>query len=371
MPPSEGPGLYLKAEILGKMDRDASRRATDGGETPPVSISLTPPAALGSLRMTTEITAPPVVQVANLTKTYRDGWFGRRRVVALRGVSLSVQPGEIFGLIGPNGAGKTTLIKILLGIVRRWEGEATLLGRRAGHRHGRDRVGYLPEGHRIPRHLTGNTALEYYGQLSRLPRRVIRERAVPLLKRLGLTKAADRSVRGYSKGMLQRLGLAQAVLHEPDLLFLDEPTDGVDPRGRAEIRDFLLELKSQGKTIFVNSHQLQELELVCTRVAMLEHGRLQFVGSLDEATRQHNQVQFVLRGAAAAIEHGLGGSSGRRTSRADGAVEVGVEVASQADVDRLVDSLRQAGVSIESLTRSRRSLEEAFLQMIPEVKEME
>ena len=313
----------------------------------------------------------PVVEVHGLSKTYLDGWFGGRRVTALRGVTLSVQAGEIFGLIGPNGAGKTTLIKILLGIVRRWDGEATLLGHRAGHRLGRERVGYLPEGHRIPRHLTGAAALEYYGQLSRLSPRVIRKRAVPLLQRLGLSKAADRSVRGYSKGMLQRLGLAQAVLHEPDLLFLDEPTDGVDPRGRAEIRDFLLELKSQGKTIFVNSHQLQELELVCTRVAMLEQGRLQFVGSLDEATRQQNQVQLVLRGSAAAIDRGLGGIAAERAPDATGATSLCVEVTAQADIDRLVDNLRREGVSIASLTRSRRSLEQAFLQMVPQVAETE
>jgi len=305
----------------------------------------------------------PVVEVRELAKTYRDGWFRRRQVAALRGVSLAVQPGEIFGLIGPNGAGKTTLIKILLGIVRSWSGEATLLGHRAGDRSGRARVGYLPEGHRFPRHLTGETALLYYGQLSRLSPRLIQERAAPLLKRLGLARAADRSVRGYSKGMLQRLGLAQALLHEPDLLFLDEPTDGVDPRGRAEIRDFLLELKSQGKTIFVNSHQLQELELVCTRVAMLEQGRLRFVGSLDEATRQQDHIELVLRGEPTVIGGVLPEVHREQTS--DGDVRVQIVLAGQADVDHLVDRLRGAGVSIVSLSRSRRSLEAAFLQMVP------
>jgi ABC-2 type transport system ATP-binding protein len=316
--------------------------------------------------MSTMPPAAPVVEVRDLTKSYREGWFGRRRVAALRGVSLSVAPGEIFGLIGPNGAGKTTLIKVLLGIVRRWEGEATLLGQRAGARAGRQRVGYLPEGHRIPRHLTGETALLYYGQLSRLTPRVIRERAGPLLKRLGLSKAADRPVKGYSKGMLQRLGLAQALLHEPDLLFLDEPTDGVDPRGRAEIRDFLLELKSQGKTIFVNSHQLQELELVCTRVAMMEQGQLRFVGSLDEATRQRDEVQLVLRGDLAAIKACLPTGHGELTPSADGSRLVTVEVAEQSGVDQLVDGLRRAGVSIVSLTRNRSSLEQAFLRFVPE-----
>jgi ABC-2 type transport system ATP-binding protein len=314
---------------------------------------------------------PPVVAVRELSKTYRDGWLKRRTVEALRGVTLAVQPGEVFGLIGPNGAGKTTLIKILLGIVRRWEGEASLLGRSAGHRLGRERVGYLPEGHRIPRHLTGHTALQYYGQLSRLSPRLIRERSTRLLQRLGLAKAADRGVQGYSKGMLQRLGLAQAVLHEPDLLFLDEPTDGVDPRGRAEIRDFLLELKAQGKTIFVNSHQLQELELVCTRVAMLEQGRLRFVGTLDEATRQQDRVELQLRGDVTQIRQALGGVVDGGITTTAGALQVSLAVKNQSEVDALIDRLRAGGVSIESLTRRRRSLEQAFLQLVPEDRERE
>ncbi|MFV0444021.1 MAG: ABC transporter ATP-binding protein [Planctomycetaceae bacterium] len=308
--------------------------------------------------------SPPVVAVQNLTKRYRDGWFGRQSVDALRGVTFRVQPGEIFGLIGPNGAGKTTLIKVLLGIVRHWEGNATLLGRPAGDRLGRQRVGYLPEGHRIPRHLTGNTALEYYGQLSRLSARTIRERRQPLLQRLGLSRAADRSVKGYSKGMLQRLGLAQALLHEPDLLFLDEPTDGVDPRGRAEIRDFLLELKSAGKTIFINSHQLQELELVCTRVAMLAAGQLRFIGTLEEATHQQDEVEFRLRGEALTIAAAVTRSVDAVQSRPDGTRTIKLSVADQSEVDRTIDQLRSAGISVVSLTRSRRSLEQAFLKLV-------
>jgi ABC-2 type transport system ATP-binding protein len=312
------------------------------------------------------VTTPTnVVEVHDLNKTYVDGWFGRRRVQALKGASLQVRAGEIFGLIGPNGAGKTTLIKILLGIVRRWEGEATLLGYPAGHRQGRARVGYLPEGHRIPRHLTGNTALEYYGALSRLPLSVVRERRGPLLKRLGLSKAADRSVKGYSKGMLQRLGLAQSLLHNPDLLFLDEPTDGVDPRGRAEIRDSLAELKSEGKTIFINSHQLQELELVCSRVAMLEKGEIRFVGSLDEATKDQDEVRIVLRGDRGEIERVLPSGSKVPSPLPDGSIPWTQAVMGQPEIDQFIDRARAAGISIVSLTRSRRTLEEAFLELVP------
>ena len=199
------------------------------------------------------------IQTRDLSKTYRDGWFGRRRVQALAGVSLSVNRGEIFGLLGPNGAGKTTLIKILLGIVHKSSGEAEMLGRPAGHRVTRRKIGYLPEHHRIPHHLNGNTALEYYGGLSNLSVREVRSRRPKLLEMVGLGRWGKTLVRKYSKGMLQRLGLAQAMLHDPELLVLDEPTDGVDPVGRAEIREVLARLKSEGKTIFLNSHLLQEV----------------------------------------------------------------------------------------------------------------
>ncbi|MEZ6064538.1 MAG: ABC transporter ATP-binding protein [Planctomycetaceae bacterium] len=307
----------------------------------------------------------PVVNVQNVSKTYRDGWFGGRRVQALRGASFQVLPGEIFGLIGPNGAGKTTLIKVLLGIVRRWEGQATLLGHPAGHRAGRARVGYLPEGHRIPRHLTGNTALEYYGSLSRLPLTTIRERRGPLLKRLGLTKAADRSVKGYSKGMLQRLGLAQALLHDPDLLFLDEPTDGVDPRGRAEIRDFLVELTQSGKTIFINSHQLQELELVCSRVAMLDKGEIRFLGTLDEATSDRDEVLLTVAGGAAQLPTLLPANTQLQALATSDQFRFQLAIEQQSDLDQLIDRLRGAGISIVSINRERRSLEQAFLDLVP------
>ena len=177
-----------------------------------------------------------VIEVQNLRKTYRDGLFRKRKVEALRGVTLEVPRGEIFGLLGPNGAGKTTLIKILLGIVRKSEGSAVLLGRPAGNRHSRQKVGYLPEGHRLPHHLTGHTALEYYGGLSGLSPGEVRRRRDGVLATVGLSEWGRTPVRKYSKGMLQRLGLAQAMLHDPDLLILDEPTDGVDPVDRNTTR---------------------------------------------------------------------------------------------------------------------------------------
>ncbi|MBI5154135.1 ABC transporter ATP-binding protein, partial [Candidatus Poribacteria bacterium] len=166
----------------------------------------------------------PAIEVSGLGKIYRDGFVGRRRVTALDSVSFQVRRGEIFGLLGPNGAGKTTLIKVLLGIVSRTGGDARLLGFPAGHREGRRRTGFLPENHRIPRHHTGDSALAYYGMLSGLSSARIKERRPVLLETVGLREWGKTSIKKYSKGMLQRLGLAQALMHEPDLLILDEPT---------------------------------------------------------------------------------------------------------------------------------------------------
>ncbi|MCY2962759.1 MAG: ABC transporter ATP-binding protein, partial [Planctomycetota bacterium] len=181
----------------------------------------------------------PAIVVENLEKTYRDGLIFRKSIQALRGVSLEVARGTIFGLLGPNGAGKTTLIKVLIGIVRKSKGSAQLLGFPAGDRRGRRRVGYLPETHRIPRHLNAYNALEYYGSLSGMSPRQVRSKRDALLETVGLKGWGSTSVTKFSKGMQQRLGLAQAMLHDPDLLILDEPTDGVDPVGRSEMREVL------------------------------------------------------------------------------------------------------------------------------------
>src|SRR5262245_49491241 len=185
-----------------------------------------------------EVIDQPAIETHSLCKTYVEGLIRRKRQEALRGVSLRVERGEIFGLLGGNGAGKTTFIKILLGIIRRSGGDARLLGYAAGDWRGRKLIGYLPENLRVPRHLTGLTALEYYGHLSNVPTSLIRQRRGGLLEMVGLADRAKDPVRTYSKGMLQRLGLAQAMLHEPELFVLDEPTDGLDPLARSQVRGF-------------------------------------------------------------------------------------------------------------------------------------
>ncbi len=310
-----------------------------------------------------------VIQVTDLRKTYRDGLFRKRKIEALKGVSLEVGSGQIFGLLGPNGAGKTTLIKVLLGIVHKTSGEAMLLGQPAGHKSGRRRVGYLPEGHRIPRHLTGNTALEYYGSLSGLSVAETRRRRGDLLKTVGLSDWGRTNVTKYSKGMLQRLGLAQAMLHEPDVLVLDEPTDGVDPVGRSEIRDVLNRLKSQGKTIFLNSHLLQEIELVCDQVAILFEGEVLKVGPVTELTNLAGDTDTLeatleLEGDAETITGVVPEHATSCDRIGDNRFRVTIPSPGQEDIDDLIDTVRKHGLSIVSINRQKLTLEEAFLRLV-------
>jgi ABC-2 type transport system ATP-binding protein len=320
--------------------------------------------------ISTETTASdPVIRVTNLVKTYHDGLFRKRKIEALKGVSLEVGQGEIFGLLGPNGAGKTTLIKVLLGIVHKTSGEATLLGEPAGRKAGRQRVGYLPEGHRIPRHLTGNSTLEFYGSLSGLSVAEIRRRRGELLDIVGLADWGKTNVTKYSKGMLQRLGLAQAMLHKPDVLVLDEPTDGVDPVGRSEIRDVLNQLKSQGKTIFLNSHLLQEIELVCDQVAILFRGEVLKIGPVAEVTNlagdsETADVTLELDGDTQAITDLLPDDNSTREQTGETRWKVTLAGTNQDDIDRLIDAARERQLSVVSISRQQLTLEEAFLRLV-------
>ena len=322
------------------------------------------------------------IETRDLSKTYVEGLLRRKRITALKSVSLRVERGEIFGLLGGNGAGKTTFIKTLLGIIRKSAGDARLLDFPAGDRRGRRLVGYLPENLRVPRHLTGFTALEYYGNLSNVPTSVIRHRRGPLLEKVGLAERAKDPVRTYSKGMLQRLGLAQAMLHDPELFILDEPTDGLDPLARSQVRGYLAELKRQGKTIFLNSHILQEVELICDRVAILDKGILRRVANVAEITSGRSrtggngqphaddealELHLDLTGSEPTIRETLGSfpiTSWQPFSSTD--FRVVTRVPHQPDVDQLIDRLRVAGISIVGLTRRRVSLEDAYLEIVAE-----
>ncbi len=328
----------------------------------------------------------PAIETDSLSKTYSQGLIFKQRHVALQNVSLTVNRGEIFGLLGPNGAGKTTFLKLMLGIIRKTSGQASLLGHPAGSRQGRKLVGYLPEHLRVPAHLTGYQALEFFGNLSNVPTRVVREKRGPLLETVGLADRAKDNVKQYSKGMLQRLGLAQALLHDPELLVLDEPTDGLDPKARAEMRQIIRNLQDKGVTIFLNSHLLQEVEMICQRVAVLDKGQLRYCGSVDSigefaaANGQANitgadasltesqvgKIEFEVLGDLETIKQCFstnavitGGAAGKPTT-------VVAPIVDQATTDAWVDALRQAGISIVAMQPRRVSLEDAFLTLVDE-----
>lgn len=310
-----------------------------------------------------------VIQVENLSKTYKEGLlWGRKKIEALRDVSFEARKGEIFGLLGPNGAGKTTLIKVLLGIVRRSGGKATVLNEPAGSRAMRERIGYLPENHRIPRHLTGNTAIEYYGCLSGLSLREARARRGGLLDAVGLADWGSTPVKKYSKGMLQRLGLAQSMLHEPELIILDEPTDGVDPVGRKEIRQVLKNLAAQGTSIFLNSHLLQEVELVCDRVVILFKGQVQRIADVNDLTDTGDRIEWTLQGDLSAIQSAIARCGVENPSfKVQGELTVvATHVHDQAQQNQIVDALRHAEINIQAINQQRRSLEDAFINIIDE-----
>ncbi len=207
-----------------------------------------------------------------------------RKVHALRGIQMQVRPGEIFGLLGPNGAGKSTLVKIIMTVIRANRAEGSVLGKPIGHKPTLGRVGYMPENVVFPLYLSGREVLHYYAAMSRVDRPTRRRRAEELLEKVGLSHKASAKVRTYSKGMQQRLGLAQALMNDPQLIVLDEPTDGLDPVGRREIRDLLKTLRDQGRTVFLNSHLLGEVESVCDRVAILADGKVVRQGTVEELT---------------------------------------------------------------------------------------
>jgi ABC-2 type transport system ATP-binding protein len=308
----------------------------------------------------------PAISADSLAKTYTEGVFRRGQVHALRGVSFQVERGEIFGLLGENGAGKTTFIKILLGIIRKSAGAATVLDHTAGTIAARRHIGYLPEHLQIPRYQTPYTALEFYGKLSGVSGREIKAHRDELIELVGLKGWEKAPIKKFSKGMKQRLGLAQALLHKPAMLILDEPTDGVDPVGRAQIRSILKQLREGGTTVFLNSHILQEVELICDRVAILHKGRLMFVGNAGEiSTGRAQEVVLEVAGDQAAIRRGLGAQQALDWSAGSNQTQrLTLNLEEQPQVDQVVDSLRAAGVSIVALNRRRESLEDAFLHVV-------
>ena len=295
------------------------------------------------------------------------------RIRALKGVSLRVEKGQIYGLLGQNGAGKTTLIKILLGIAKKTDGEAELLGRAAGTTDVRRRVGYLPEDHQFPGYHTGYSLMDFYGALYGVSKDDRRKKIPETLELVGIAGRMNSKIKTYSKGMKQRLGIAQSLLHDPEVIFLDEPTDGVDPLGRREIRELMGRLKDKGHTLFLNSHLLGEVELICDRVAILQQGELIREGTIHELTKQKGQVEIGLapgraiprrtrRMRSATRRGNARPRTGRRGRTAAELWEV--SLADGQTIDRLVRLVFEKGLHLRHMIEKKQSLEDVFLATV-------
>ncbi|MEQ9105272.1 MAG: ABC transporter ATP-binding protein [Rhodothermales bacterium] len=285
-----------------------------------------------------------VLDARGAGKTYRTG-LRRREVHALDALDLTVHAGDLLGILGPNGAGKTTLLKLALGIVRPTRGTVSLFGREAGDPAARRRVGYLAENHRFPPHLTARQVLDVYGRLGDVTHPVRHRRIQELLGLVELTDWADRRTGTFSKGMMQRLGLAQALLGDPELLILDEPTDGIDPVGRRNIRDLLLRLNREGMTILLNSHMLSEVEHLCRRVVVLRHGACLWAGPTSDLLKASSSVIL-------------------RIKRGEYDENVVLDGATDEELNARIDALRSEGVLILSVERAKNTLESGFIRLM-------
>ncbi len=299
------------------------------------------------------------IESEGLTKVYKQRWT-KREMRAVDNLSLRVEEGVAFGLLGPNGAGKTTFVKMLLACTHPTSGRALVFGRNSWEAESRRVIGYLPENHRFPTYMTGKDMLEFYGALSGVDAVTRRKRIPELLDMVGLDRWGSTRISKYSKGMLQRVGLAQAILHLPRLLILDEPSDGVDPVGRKQIRDILQGLEQKGVTIFLNSHLLQEVELFCRDVAIINKGKVALQGSVKDLTAGGGyrlEADKVPDNLATEMK-----SRARAVAVNDGTVSL--LFATRLEANEAMDLLRAEHCEIESMTRSTSSLEEVFIRTV-------
>jgi ABC-2 type transport system ATP-binding protein len=302
-----------------------------------------------------------IITTKDLNKLYSAKSFSKERIHALKDFTFNVEQGEIFGLLGPNGAGKTTLIKILLGITLPTSGSARVFDKDIKDESYKKKVGYLPENHKFPNYLTGEEVLKYFGRLSGMEDKDLNPRIDEYLKLVDMEKARKMKIKKYSKGMMQRLGLAQSMLNNPELIFLDEPTDGVDPVGRKEIRDLLVDLKSRGVTVFLNSHILAEVELVCDRVAILNKGVLVKEGNVEELTTTEDTYRFHTSDLDEKATHELLNNY-KVTLKSHNEFIYMTE--SIENMNRLIDFLRAHKILIHSVNLERSSLESMFINLI-------
>ncbi|MDA0808156.1 MAG: ABC transporter ATP-binding protein [Planctomycetota bacterium] len=280
----------------------------------------------------------PVIQIRNLTKTYRDFW-GRKKVQALNSLSLEVNKGEVFGLLGPNGSGKTTTMKLLLGLLFPTEGEISILGKSASDVSKNERIGYLPEESYLYRFLNAEETLDFYGRLFDIPAEVRKQRTNELIEMVGLQHARRRQLKEYSKGMTRRIGLAQALINDPDLVLLDEPTSGLDPEGSQDMKRLIESLRDRGKTVVMCSHLLADVQDVCDRIAILYGGELKELGRVEDLLKEHDETQLV-------------------TSHLDAAA-----------VDEIKAVLDKHGASLKTCGHPTSSLEDLFMRTIQRSKD--
>lgn len=301
------------------------------------------------------------IDIRGVEKIYRG------KTHALRGVDLNIAPGEVFGLLGPNGAGKSTLVKILMTVIRPTKCTGTMLGQPIGNKATLARVGYLPEHHKFPGYLRGAQVLDFFGAMSGVPRAQRKRKAAELLELVDMSAWSSTKIGQYSKGMRQRIGIAQALMNDPQLVVLDEPTDGVDPVGRRDIRNILLRLKDEGRTVFLNSHLLSELEMVCDRVAIMVKGKVTRQGTIDELTEDTRRYIITLHQPSDLPEAGrLVGQSlsieGVQTEDSTGSITI--PVSDPTKIQGAIDRLRASGQTIRSIQPSRASLEDLFMSAV-------
>ena len=301
-----------------------------------------------------------VVRTEGLTKYYLNFWGNK--AVTLNDLSISISDGETFGFVGPNGAGKTTTIKLLLGLYKPSKGKAWIYDKPVGDVAVKNLIGYLPEGPYYYDFLTPEELLSFYGKLSGLNSAAIKRRSDELLEIVGLSGDRKLQLRKFSKGMLQRVGLAQALISDPKLLILDEPTSGLDPLGRIEIRDLILRLKKEGKSILYCSHLLNEVEMVCDRVAVIHKGNLLRMGTMEELLSIEGELEMVVRGFNEELLSRIKEAS-VNISVLD-SQEALVTVDSRVNADKVIDIVRGSGVVLVSMADRRRSLEDLFVSIV-------
>lgn len=302
-----------------------------------------------------------VIEIKSISKIFTSGKFSKESITALDNVSFNVEKGNIYGLLGPNGAGKTTLVKILLNIVFANDGTAMLNGKNIIDYSSRESLGYLPENHKFPNFLTGIEVLKYLGELSGVSKENLKTKIPEVLSLVDMDRWGKTKIKKYSKGMLQRIGLAQVLINDPEILFLDEPTDGVDPLGRKQIRDILIDLKSKGKTILLNSHLLSEIELICDKVAILDKGKLLKEGTINELTITENTYRFI----TSELEQNL-------INELLATYKVIIEnknsfLINSSDIKELnnfIDFCRNKKILIHSIVKEKSTLEDMFINLI-------